>query len=193
MKLLPFPLAWLQAGQKKQATAPADPEAKAIAAIEKAGGSVRQIAQNDERREVSFYLEGAAIRDEHVAAVASLKRVAQLHLGKTSLTDAGLAYVKGLTDLEELHLEGTKITDKGLVNLAGMKKLTYLNLYNTAITDAGLAHLTGLGSLKNLYVWQTKVTKEGIEKLKKSLPNASVVTGWDTEAKPAEKKAEEKK
>lgn len=175
----------------------ADPEAKAIAAIEKTGASVRPIAQNDDRREVSFYLQGAAIKDADIAPVAQLKKVVQLHLGKTSVTDAGLATIKGLTDLEQLHLEQTKITDKGLVNLKGLTKLNYLNLYGTEITDAGLDNLKGLASLKSLYVWQTKVTEEGVKKIKQAIPGLDVVKGWDlppvAPPKEAEKPKEEKK
>src|SRR5262245_49638833 len=70
------------------AAAPSTPEAKAIAAIEKAGGSVRPLAQNDDRQEVSFYLQGAAIKDEQVAPVAALTKVYSVHLGKTGITDA---------------------------------------------------------------------------------------------------------
>jgi hypothetical protein len=164
--------------KKVAPAAAADSEAKVIAEIEKSGGSVRNLAQNDDRREVSFYLEGAKIKDAHLAPLASLKKVAQLHLGGTSVTDAGLVHLKGLTDLEQLHLEKTQITDKGLANLSGLKKLEYLNIYGTAVTDAGLEHLSSLANLKNLYVWQTKATDAGIEKLKKALPNCNVVKGW---------------
>ncbi|MFN7918528.1 MAG: hypothetical protein U0Q16_00435 [Bryobacteraceae bacterium] len=177
----------------KAAPAANDPDAKAIAAIEKVGGSVRPLAQNDERKEVSFYLQGAAIKDADIAPVAQLKNVAWVHLGKTSVTDAGLAQLKGLSDLVQLHLEGTKITDAGLAHLKGMSKLEYLNVYNTAVTDAGLEHLKSLSSLKSLYVWQTKVTPDGVKKLKAALPKCEVVQGWDLEIKPPAKAPDEKK
>jgi hypothetical protein len=200
VKLFSISLASLQAAKKQQskggAATPADPEAKAIAAIEKSGGSVRPIAQNDDRREVSFYLQGAAIKDADIAPVASLKKVVYLHLGKTSVTDAGLASLKGLVELQQLHLEGTKITDAGLAHLKGLKALEYLNIYGTAVTDAGLDHLGGLANLKSLYVWQTKVTEEGVKKLKAALPKVDIVRGWDLEIKSppaAPKPAEEKK
>ena len=63
-------------------------EAQAIAQIEKAGGSVRQIAQNDEHREVDFHLQGASCTDEQLAPLAKIKSVVSLNLGKTSITDA---------------------------------------------------------------------------------------------------------
>ena len=185
MRIFPFSLLALQNAKPAAPAKPGnDAESKAIAAIEKSGGSVRPLAQSDDRKEVSFSLQGQAIKDADVAPVAQLPKVAYLHLGKTAITDAGLASLKGLSDLEQLHLEGTKITDNGLVNLKGLKKLTYLNLYNTAITDAGLTNLTGLTNLKNLYLWQTQVTDEGVKKLKQALPNLQVVKGWELEVKP---------
>lgn len=194
MRLFPFSLA-MQSQAKKAAPSKgaADAVAQAIAAIEKTGASVRPVAQNDERLEVSFYLQGAAIKDADIAPVAQLPKVAYLHLGKTAITDAGLAYLKGLTELEQLHLEGTKITDKGLVHLKDLKKLTYLNLYNTAVSDAGLVHLTGLTNLKNLYLWQTQVTDAGAKKLKEALPNTDINRGWELERKAPAKPAEEPK
>jgi len=194
MRPFPFSLAF----QAKKDAAPAqdaDPSAKAIAAIEKSGGSVRALAQNDDRREVNFSLQGAGIKDADIAPVAQLSKLAYLNLGKTSVTDAGLAYLKGLSDLEQLHLEVTAITDKGLVHLKDLKKLTYLNLYNTAVTDAGLAQLAGLSNLKHLYLWQTKVTEEGARKLKQVLPNLDIDRGPELEIRPPAKPGpnEEKK
>ncbi len=178
---------------------PAGDDAAAIAAIEKAGGAVRKVAQNDERQEVDFHLQGASVKDEQIKPVAQLKKVMRVHLGKTSITDAALAMLKPLApDLAELHLEGTKITDAGLAHLKGLANLTYLNLYGTEVTDAGLAHLTGLKNLKNLYVWQTKVTEEGAKKLKAALPGVNVDRGWELpppakeEPKKEEKKEEKK-
>lgn len=174
-----------------QAGTPAAGDAAAIAAIEKAGGAVRKIAQNDERLEVDFHLQGASVNDAHLKPVASLKKVMRVHLGKTSISDAGLAALKGLTDLAELHLEGTKITDAGLAHLKGLTNLVYLNLYGTTVTDAGIQQLAGLKNLKNLYVWQTKVTEEGAKKLKAALPSVNIDRGW--ELPPAPPKTVEKK
>lgn len=146
--------------QIKKQEAPATPEAKAIAEI----GSVRALAQNDDRVEVSFQLQGAAVSDKDLAALTQLKKVASVNLGKTSITDAGLAALARLTGITSLHLEQT----------------------GTGVTDAGLAHLAGLSNLKSLYLWQTKVTPEGAKKRKESLPKADINLGWDT-APPAKR------
>ena len=177
----------LQAGTQAKGQ-PASPDQQKTALIEKAGGRVAAIAQNDTHLEVDFHLQGASVGDAALAPVAGLKDVVQLNLGKTSVTDAGLAQIKGMTTLTRLHLEQTKITDKGLANLKGLTNLEYLNLYGTEITDRGLEELAGLSKLKDLYVWQTKVTEQGVGKLKKALPNLEIVTGWEQKEEPKEKK-----
>jgi len=168
------------AGPRPAAVPKADPQA--VARVEKTGAAVREIAQNDNRLEVDYHLQGTAITDASLAPLKGLKHVVELHLGRTSVTDAGLAAIKGMTDLEVLHLENTKITDAGLAHLKGLKKLTYLNLYGTAVTDAGLEHLKDLTNLRSLYLWQTKVTSAGVERLKQALPKVSVVLGYDQDA-----------
>ena len=181
MKRLFFSTASLQV--KKQEVA-ATPEAKAIADIEKSGRSVRQLAQNDDRLEVSFQLQGAAVTDKDLAPMAQLKKVTSVNLSKTSVTDAALAQLGRHPDILQLHLELTKITDAGLASLKGLKNLEYLNLYGTGVTDAGLKHLTGLANLKSLYLWQTKVTPEGARKLKEALPKLDINMGWETAEQP---------
>jgi len=176
MKPLASLMASFQAAKPQEKAGNA--EAQAIAQIEKAGGSVRQIAQNDEHREVDFHLQGASCTDEQLAPLAKIKNIVSLNLGKTPITDAGLAHIKSLTGLVQLHLEQTKITDQGLAQLKGLVNLTYLNLYGTAVSDAGLGQLAGLKNLRNLYVWQTKVTDEGIQKLKQALPGVDINKGW---------------
>ena len=172
-----LPAASFQAAQGQGAGG----EAAAVQKIEKAGGSVRKIAQNDDHQEADFHLQGASVIDADLAPLSSIANLVHLHLGRTSITDAGLAHIKPLTKLTELHLDQTKITDKGLAQLKGLTALTYLNLYGTAITDAGLDQLRGLVNLKSLYLWQTKVTPDGVEKLKKALPKTDIVMGWDAE------------
>ncbi|MEW5979303.1 MAG: hypothetical protein AB1898_26210 [Acidobacteriota bacterium] len=172
-----------QAGAAQAKSQPAAPDRPSVEAIEKVGGRVATIAQNDPRLEVDLHLQGQSVTDELLAHVSALKDVIHLNLGKTKVTDAGLEQIKGMTSLTRLYLDGTAITDKGLASLKGLTNLTYLNLYGTEITDQGLSHLTGLTQLKRLYVWQTKVTNAGVEQLKKALPNLEIVTGWEEQAK----------
>ncbi|HLJ57143.1 MAG TPA: c-type cytochrome [Chthonomonadaceae bacterium] len=165
--------------------APLDPAA--VAKIEKMGGMIGPIAQNDDHLDVNLHLAGASVSDASLAILTPLKGVVRLDLGTTPITDAGLQRIKGLKELQELHLENTKITDASMPVVAGFKSLTYLNLYGDAVTDAGIQQLTPLTNLKHLYVWQTKVTPDGVAKLKAALPQVDIVMGWDVTA-PAPKK-----
>ncbi len=174
----PFHLqAPIQKGQEKSGQPAA--EQKVVEMIEKAGGSVRKIAQNDERLEVDFHLQAGSLTDDQLAPLKELKNIIHLHLGNTGVTDRGLAHVGNLVTLTKLHLEKTKISDAGLKHLGNLKDLSYLNLYGTEITDAGLAHLKGLTNLKNLYLWQTKMTPAGVSDLQKALPAVQINTGWE--------------
>ena len=158
------------------AAAAPSPEAQAaIEAIQQTGGTVMQLAQNDDSLVVDFHLGGTALSDDGLAQVKLLPKVVQLDLKDTQITDAGLANLAALGTLNRLHLEKTKITDAGLEHLKDLGNLEYLNLYGTAVTDAGLEHLKGLKNLKKLYVWQTQVTDDGIAKLKEALPELTVV------------------
>jgi hypothetical protein len=161
---------------EKAAAAALPPEAQAaIAEIQKTGGSVMQLAQNDDSLVVDFHLGGTALGNDGLAQVKALPKVVELNLKDTQITDDGLAHVAQLGTLARLHLEKTKITDAGLAHLKDLGNLEYLNLYGTAVTNAGLEHLKGLKNLKKLYVWQTQVNDEGIAKLKEALPGVTVV------------------
>src|SRR5438132_263415 len=115
--------------------APTEAEKQAIASIKKLGGNVMEIAQNDSRLDVAFYLADSKIGDEQLAAVKNLPRTMKLNLAGTGVTDAGLANIKDLKGLTTLHLEKTKIGDAGLEHLKGLENLEYLNLYGTQVTD----------------------------------------------------------
>jgi hypothetical protein len=160
---------------RPEEAAPSGDANAAIEAINKIGGTVMQLAQNDDSLVVDFHLGGTALTDDGLANVKVLPKVVQLNLKDTQITDEGLAHIAGLATLNMLHLEKTKVTDAGLVHLKDLGNLEYLNLYGTAVTDAGLEHLKSLGKLKKLYVWQTQVTDDGIAKLKAALPEVTVV------------------
>lgn len=158
-----------------EGAAPTSDSAPATAEIGKIGGTVMQLAQNDDSLVIDFHLGGTALTNDGLAHVKALPKVVELNLKDTQITDDGLAHLAGLGTLVRLHLEQTKITDAGLAHLKDLGNLEYLNLYGTPVTDAGLEHLKPLSKLKKLYVWQTQVTDEGIAKLKEALPDLTVV------------------
>lgn len=171
-----------------------DAENKAIAEIRKLGGSVMELAQNDNRLVVAYHLTDGKVTDKFLAPLTALKSIVHLNLRGTEISDDGLKQLSALTTLERLHLEKTKIGDKGLVHLKGLSKLEYLNVYGTQVTDAGVDSIVALKNLKKLYIWQSKVTIEGVRKLKKAAPKLSVVPDLVVEAeKEARRKAEEER
>jgi Leucine-rich repeat (LRR) protein len=155
----------------------AEAEKKAIAKIRETGALVLEIAQNDNRLDVSYITAQAKITAEQLAPLKDLTRLAHLNLRGLEIGDDALAAIAGQKTLVKLHLEKTKITDKGLEHLKGLENLEYLNLYGTEITDAGLVHLEGLKKLKSLYLWQTKVTDEGVKKLQAAIPGLKIIRG----------------
>ncbi len=171
----------------KEAPKPTQAELDAIAAVKKAGGSVLQVAQNDNRLDIAFHLADGKIGDEQVASVKPLGNIIySLNLRGTEITDKGLEQLKDLKSLVRLHLERTKITDAGLANLAALENLEYLNLYGVEVTDAGVQSLAGLKKLKRIYVWQTKVTEEGQAKFKAANTTAQLVPDIALDKKRAE-------
>lgn len=173
-----------------------DAEKAAIAEVRKSGVQVMELAQNDSRLDVSFYLADGKIEDAQLAPLKNLPRMATLNVRGKDITDAGLAHIKDAKGLVRLHLERTKVTDAGLENLKGLENLEYLNLWGTGVTDAGLKHLEGLKKLKKLYLWQAPVTDAGVAALKTALPELQIDRGIQPkppEVKPEEKKPEEKK
>lgn len=172
--------------------------------IEKLGGSIRRIAQNENDLEVDFHLsrnrdglrqfetsddqpDTPPSFDAELKILEKLNNIVSLHLGGTDITDDGLTHVSNLNSLRKLHLEKTSITNLGLTHLKELKNLSYLNLYGTKVSDEGLKYLEDLKNLKQLYLWQSKVTSEGVRILQKSLPNLSIELGWGPDSASASK------
>lgn len=159
-------------------------EAEAIAAIEKLGGTVRQIAQDSDDKEAAFHLSGKELTDDGLAAVKEIDSLIWLNLANTKISNDGLKHISGLKTLTRLHLEKTQIGDAGLEHLKGLENLEYLNLYGTQVSDLGLAHLKDLPKLKKLYLWDSKVSKEGLASMKDMLAKVDVNIGAELKAPP---------
>ena len=159
-------------------------ETEAIAAIEKLGGTVRQIAQDSDAKEAAFHLSGKDLNDDGLAAVKEIENLIWLNLANTKISDAGLKHIGDIKSLTRLHLEKTQIGDDGLQHLKGLEKLEYLNLYGTQVSDAGLDHLKALPNLKKLYLWQSKVTKDGLSAAGAAFAKVDVNIGAELKAPP---------
>jgi uncharacterized membrane protein/mono/diheme cytochrome c family protein len=155
----------------------AEPDPKAVEALQKANLLVMPVAREQNLMEVSA-INAPAFSDKQVALLTTLApQLVWLKLSDTQITDAALSEVAKLKNLNKLHLEETSVGDAGLKQLKNLPYLEYLNLVGTKVTDAGLLHLANLKSLKNVYVWQSSVTDSGIANLRKVRPDMNVVTG----------------
>lgn len=150
-----------------------------IAAVEKAGASLMQIAQDTSDLRFSALNVAAEFKDD---GLAPLKPVAEqirwMDLARTKVGDGGLAHVAAMKHLARLHLENTAVTDTGLDHLKNLSELEYLNLYGTKVSDAGVMKLAGLKNLKKIFLWQTQVTEDGAKKLEQAVPGLAVNIGW---------------
>src|SRR5262245_46224514 len=82
-------------------------ETKALEKIRKHGGLAMELAQNDNRLEVSYAMSSEKWTDDQLAPLKDLKELVHLNLRGTGVTDTQLAVLKSLTSLTRLHLERT--------------------------------------------------------------------------------------
>ena len=160
--------------------------------ITELGGTVREIALDDDRKEVDFHLSGKSLTDEGLSYVKNIDKVIHLHLKDTQITNDGLVHLAGMSSLLKLHLEKTALTDQGLPHLQALPNLEWLNIYGTQVTDAGIEHLKELQGLKKLYIWQTAITLPGFEQLKQAMPNTEIIPDLVKEKQRAEEEAKRK-
>ena len=78
---------------------------KALERIRQSGALAQEIAQNDNRLEISFARAAEKPTDEQLALLKDLAGLIHLDLGALPITDAQLVYLKPLTALTRLHLE----------------------------------------------------------------------------------------
>ncbi len=150
------------------------PSARAIAAVEDLGGTVRVDAERPDQPVVAVNLTCTATTDDRLTLLQDLPDVRTLNLGGTAITDAGLAHLEGLPRLQELYLPDTAITDAGLVHLKRLTSLHELDLSATRVTDEGLKALQGLTQLHDLFLGACRVTDKGVRQLQEALPGLTI-------------------
>src|SRR5438477_6646817 len=99
----------------------AEAEKKAIAKIRESGALVLEIAQNDNRLDVSYVTVQGKVTTQQLFPLKDLKRLAHLNLRGLEVGDDAVAIIAAQKTLVRLHLEKTKITDKGLEHLKGLE------------------------------------------------------------------------
>ena len=82
------------------------------------------------------------LKDEHLASLATMKRLKWLELSSPSITSAGLAALSQLPDLQELHLGNCPaIGDEVVESLVGLTTLKSLTLGPMELTSRGYQEL----------------------------------------------------
>ena len=114
VSLLVATQAWGQDEKKVEISAA---EKAALETLRKSGGTVLEIAQNDNRVEVSFHLSDAKIGDKQLEPLKGLKSVYSLNLRGAEVTDAGLVHLEKLAELEVLYLYGGNFSDDAVAAL----------------------------------------------------------------------------
>jgi hypothetical protein len=105
----------------------------------------------------------STITDADLSHFQELKYLESLDLSDTKITDAGLVHPQGLSTLEMLDLGGTRVGDQGLKHLSQLEGLKVLLLSYRPITDAGLKPLAGHKNLEEVSLCGTKITDGAIE------------------------------
>ncbi len=168
---------------------------RAVAAIEKLGGTVEVDETRPGKPVVGVDLSRSAVTDADlvlfeglpdlevldlrltsigdagVARLEGTKALRFLNLFRTRLSDAGLDHLAGNAGLETLLVGGTQVTDLGLARLRAFPRLRKLSVFDTQVGDAGLEHLRGLSRLEILLLGKSRVTAAGRERISAALPN----------------------
>ena len=157
------------------------PQRNAVAAIEKARGSVtydwewitgrpgpepplpkwlvNALGQDAFGNVVAVDLFAGHADDALMTHIGRLTQLKRLNLSGTFVTGTGLANIEKLTALEKLVLPNHPISDDDLAHLAGLTRLKHLYLNaGVQVTNRGLTHLSGMRQLESLGLINTRIT-----------------------------------
>ncbi len=159
------------------------PQRHAVAAIQKAGGSViydwewangrpalsggeppwpkwlvKVLGQESFGHVVMVDLIVKDADDALMTQIGSLDHLEHLTLNTRKMTREGFAQLEKLTGLEVLHLPNQQFTDDDLRHLTGMTKLKELTLIGPGVSNTGLAYLGEMRQMESLQLINTKIT-----------------------------------
>jgi hypothetical protein len=124
-----------------------DAEDKAVAFVEKLGGTVERDEKAPGKPVVTVNFASTQVTDEGMKDLKELRNLSSLVLRRTQVTDSGLKELKELKCLSMLDLCGTPVTDAALKQLMELKNLSSLSLAATWVTDTGLKELKGFNKV----------------------------------------------
>lgn len=86
-------------------------------------------------------LSRSPVTDAALAAIGRMTNLQSLRLDGTAVTDAGVAALASLQQLTTLNLNRTRVTDVALFTLRRLKSLQKIYLWDTAVTAEGVTGL----------------------------------------------------
>lgn len=112
--------------------------------------------------------------DESLSKIAMLPKLKSLAIGKTKISNVGLKHLAIAKQLTTLSVRHCNIDNHGIRELSKIS-LKHLDIDGTAVDDDAIEHLVAISSLTRLSLSKTKITPKGIDKLRKSLPSATIL------------------
>ena len=106
-------------------------------------------------------------------------QVVSLNLNKMPVKDEELKIISQFDNLRRLNLAFTSITGSTLKELNKLKELKHLSLSGTSINERDLSVLSSMQNLSRLYVWNVPLQNGAIEKLKQSMKDVNIETGYN--------------
>ncbi|MBA7668614.1 hypothetical protein ES703_76728 [subsurface metagenome] len=115
---------------------------------------------------------------EGLRHLEKLDDLTELRLSSLSLNDTAFMYISRIPNLSRLDIELSSyyyFKESNLRYLEGLTKLIDLRIDSYKITDSALVYLEKIKTLERLELSNTKVTDEGVARLKKALPQCSII------------------
>lgn len=135
-------------------------------------------AKNSPALSVTFYNK-STYQPKLIEELSDIKKqVVSLSLNKMPVKDAELKSIAQFENLKHLNLNFTDITGDGLKELARLKHLESLSLSGTKLKPGALQQIASLKTLNRLAIWRSGITNDAVEKIKKSNPSLSILTGF---------------
>ena len=148
---------------------------EAVAAIEKAGGTVAYNWEWNNGNRIPRGKPWAPRWLVNLIGVDYFGHVTYVTLISASMeAETTMSHIGRLARLQHLNLARSPIRDARLANLEGLRYLSYLNTAGTRVTDAGLAHRKAMTKLSDLILTLTHVTNAGVNELQQALAGLTI-------------------
>jgi uncharacterized membrane protein len=125
------------------------------------------------------YFGRAAFDPKSLTELAPVRQqTVSLNLNNMPIDDAGMAELRNFPNLERLYLNFASIKGEGIAQLSGLENLRLLSLSGNPLEESAAEELQKLKNLRQLFLWNTGLEPQVIDRIKATLPNTKVETGY---------------